>query len=203
MGDRMRVGIDVDGVLADFNTSYRNLIHQLCEIRLPEISPTYPNSWHWVKDVGVPNSVENAAWDRIKDTKEQFWANLKDIDPNVGTFLNWASWLPFNVELYFITSRVGSSAKNQTERWIMEHGWGHNLPAPTVLISSEKGMCARALKLTHYIDDKTENCADVISYSPNTVVFMPKRPWNGNVEGVSTITELKEFREVIDGVLNG
>jgi uncharacterized HAD superfamily protein len=51
------------------------------------------------------------------------------------------------------------------------------LDSVTVLISSEKGLCARALNLDYYIDDKWENCVDV-GMESNTKVYLLDRPWN-------------------------
>jgi len=77
-------------------------------------------------------------------------------------------------DVYFITSRPGIDAKIQTEDWLYNAGYPH----ATVLISSAKGLCAQALKLDVYIDDRWENCVDVATTSLKTKVFLLDRPWN-------------------------
>jgi hypothetical protein len=58
-------------------------------------------------------------------------------------------------------------------------------------------MCARALNLTHYIDDRWENVVDVRQYNPTTEVFLLTQPWNVNndavAQGVQRVSSVMEF----------
>lgn len=197
--NKLRLGIDIDGVVADFNFTFRKLVHDNTQVRLPEISLTYPDSWDYHRVAGVTSEEDNLLWEHIKNSAS-FWLNITAY-PTAPVFLEWLAWLPSEIDVYFITSRPGKTAKMQTEMWLERNGWGYDCH-PTVLISRDKGKCASALNLTHYIDDKNENCVDVLTESPKTKVFMLARPWNTAQLNIPRIDSLNVFRQVIkeDGV---
>ena len=188
---KLRVGIDVDGVLADFNTSYKKLIEKLTPLRLPDISDYYPNTWYYERAAGISKDDENRVWDAIK-SNHSFWHKLQ---PNLETFDFLQGLDDLSADIYFITSRVGDSAKYQTEQWLRHNGF---IAYPTVLISKEKGLCCKSLKLTHYIDDKNENCTAVSEQSPDTKVFMLACPWNSEQVGIPRIRSVHEFLKQVN-----
>lgn len=167
-----RIGIDVDGVLAAFNESFIPLMANFTGRNLfPE--NFVPTTWNYPQTVGYTDKEVAAVWDWIVQSPD-FWMNLGAL-PNFEVFAKWMSTLnPWTYELYFITARPGLAAKWQTEEWFYERlGM-----TPTVIISSEKGMVARALRLDFYVDDRLENTADVTVLSPTTQVFLLDQPWN-------------------------
>ncbi len=191
-----RVGIDVDGIVADFNSKYKILIESNTDIRLPDVSDYYPNTWNYDVAAGLDPVKRKELWGLIKKSAS-FWRELPPY-PETGEFLyHLENYIDGDV--YFITNRPGASAKTQTELWLDRMGFYE----PTVLISEEKGLCAKALNLTHYIDDKNENCADVLEKSPTTSTYMLARPWNQEIPGVprikSVITFLQEIGIEIEG----
>lgn len=186
----MRIGLDIDGILADFNRSYMALLVELTGE--DKFGPDYvPTTWAYPTSVGYTKENETDAWEIIKHSN--FWSIL-DAYPGVDEFL---SNLPTNHDYYFITSRPGERAKLDTEDWFMQHG----VDLPTVLISSEKGECCHALNIDLYIDDKNENVLDVLDKSPSTDVYMLGRPWNSqqsvNDFLIPRLATLTEFLEAI------
>lgn len=198
--NKLRIGIDVDGILADFNPGYKALVEATTAVRLPEISATFPDTWNYAVDAGVTPEEDKAIWKIISES-QSFWYDL-DPYPEAIPFLKRLSDFPDSVDTYFITSRPGMVSKKQTEDWLETFGYVGD-KFPTVLISSNKGDCASALRLTHYIDDRNENCWDVRDVSPTTKNFMLARPWNKVLEGVPRITDLNSFQLVLEADLNG
>lgn len=98
------------------------------------------------------------------------------------------------LDLYFVTSRVGRTAKAQTEMWLRERGIYH----PTVIVSSEKGLVARAVGATHTLDDSPKQIRQMYEESPETSVYIMARKYNRCVEGakVNSVAEFVQRLEV-------
>lgn len=171
----MRIGIDIDGVLADFNSSFiQTVIAVTGEDKFPPRPFDIP-TWHYPQYFGYSEEVmdykKGPVWAAIFENPS-FWSSLIAY-PKVPLFLLILASDTVH-DFYFITNRDGIQVKNQTERWLNAKGF----PRPTVLISGAKGLCAQALKLDVYVDDRWENCLDVKEKSPSTRVFILDRPWN-------------------------
>lgn len=196
----MVIGVDLDGVVADFNSAYINLVRRLTgrDLFPAGYHKDIIETWSYPESFGYTKEEITGVWDWIaKD--DEFWFNLKPLE-GAEEFLTWLHYeemfKPHDV--YFITSRIGYAVKSQSEEWLVQHGWGGSFD-PTVLISSEKGECCHALKIDYYIDDKNENCADVRAKSPKTTCFMLARPWNSikGIAGVWRIPDLATFQNDI------
>lgn len=186
------IGLDVDGCLADFNVAYKNLIVTRTGRDGFGIgwTPDDIRVWNYPQEqYGYSNVEIRGVWTEIK-ASPTFWNRLAPYD-DVLDFLRIVRGLSKNI--YFITNRAGETAKFQTESWLKRFS---GIDIPTVLISEAKGSCCSALKITHYIDDKTENCSDV-SYRSSAKCYMLVRPWNQPLAGVSRINSLNEFLGVI------
>lgn len=185
------VGLDVDGCLSMFNDAYASLLTAHTGIRFPKEDATWPDTWYWERKTGVTREQEAYVWDNMIIPSDRFWQRLPAY-PDTRMFLSELVDSDFCDNIYFITSRVGKNVKAQTEYWLDFNGF----PRPTVLISKEKGLCAKALKLTHYIDDKNENCVDVLAQS-HANTFMLARPWNEDQDGIPRLDTLMQFWEVL------
>ncbi len=193
----MRIGIDVDGVLADFNRSF---IERVIEVTGKDLFPPRPfdiPTWDYPQHYGYTNTECSLVWENIK-TDDSFWYQLFPYDgaPEFLSKLHGG-----HHDIYFITSRPGLNTKSQTENWLEFHHYGMDTEVysyPTVLISSDKGGCAKALKLDLYIDDRTENCLDVNHASPGTRTIMLARPWNVAQPGILRVETLDQFVAFID-----
>jgi len=187
----LRIGVDLDGVLADFASAYRSVKAQLAlegiAGALPE-APLIDTDDDGECGVGeplpgpgrglrLPRAVAgkqggdkgDSVWERICRT-ENFWSTLAPIHPAVIPRLNRLArtrrW-----DVYFITRRpetAGESVQRQTHRWLVAQGFD----TPSVLVvRGPRGTLAGALNLDFMIDDSHTGCVDVISDS-STKVFM-------------------------------
>lgn len=174
----MRIGIDVDGVLADFNTSF---IERVIAVTGKDLFPPRPfeiPTWDYPQHYGYTNKECSAVWESIKaDTS--FWFNLGAYATTADDVQRLHELNDGDNDIYFITSRPGVEAKEQTEMWLIYQGYN---AAPTVLISSEKGLCAKALKLDLYIDDRWENVKNVVETEPTCQTYLFDRPWNQHAD---------------------
>lgn len=189
----MIIGCDVDGVLADFNTAYINLMIQVAGRDNFPPRPFDITCWAYPEDLyGYSKKEVSAAWKEISKSKD-FWFQLSPL-PGAEEFL--VDLYTLNQDVYFLTSRVGDQVKFQTECWLMVHGFP---TFPTVLITTHKGDACRILGIDFYIDDKTENCQDVLDKSLYTEGYMLRQPWNREVEDVPILGTVNEFYGIVSG----
>jgi hypothetical protein len=92
---------------------------------------------------------------------ENFWESLSEIEPGaVGRLASLASRRRW--EVMFLTRRpngAGATAQVQTQRWLEAKGF----PLPSVyVVQHSRGRIAAALGLDFVIDDRPENCLDVV-----------------------------------------
>jgi 5'(3')-deoxyribonucleotidase len=189
----MRIGIDVDGVLADFNSSFINRVTSTTGRDLFPPRPFDIPCWDYPEYYGYTREETSQVWETIKSDRF-FWQNLPTYPTTLyDLFTLAARFEGHDDDLYFITSRPGIRAKRQTENWL-EARWPARTVAPlTVLISSRKGDCARALNLDVYVDDRIENVVDVVGTGTRT--FLYSHPWNltCSCRDITRITSLAQM----------
>lgn len=187
------IGVDVDGVLANFFKAYEDLIIDVSGVdkfgdsRYPHV---FPRVWNWPESYGYNKETMNQVWDEIKFS-ESFWLNMEPL-PGAEGFLNKLSQTDH--EVYFITDRPGIETQLQTTAWLEEHGY----PLPSVIISRKgKGAVCDALSINYYIDDKVENIEDVNWKSAHTKAFLLYYPYNNHFEYPFRINSLVSFMEAL------
>jgi 5'(3')-deoxyribonucleotidase len=197
---QLRIGCDMDGVLADFNNAYRQrLIDITGRTLIPE--GFQPPTWYYATDhYGYTKAEDDATWKSIT-SDPHFWVDLNAY-PKAKDFLRELNGHK-DADLYFITTRPGLNVKRQSEWWLHPY-----VTHPTVLIAKNaesKGLIAAGLQLTHFIDDRPENCLAVKVHSPSTEVFLLDYPYNewwdedddAFIPGILRIDSLDYFAEVI------
>lgn len=155
---RVRVGIDIDGVLAGFVPAARIVLKDMLNGRPDDA--LVQKSWSF-ESLGITKQEENAMWRRIDETKN-WWTTLPR-EP--GTTLLKAVCDTCNV--VFVTNRkdgnVGWPIEEQSQEWLKREFHINN---PTVLIMDEKGPLLKGLKLDYFIDDRPRNVEDACTYAP-------------------------------------
>lgn len=191
----MRIGCDIDGVLADFNTAFIDLIKRQTGIQFPRPSSTYPDTWNYHRPL-VAKFQEDALWEHIKTTG--FWGQLHAL-PGAVEALTMLDKVRRDHDIYFITSRPGNRAKWLSEQWLSWHGFFQ----ATVLIADEKGPVAKGLMLDIFVDDKPENIVDVAEARKKTRCYLINRPYNQMLQSLNQqITRVDTLNQVIDLELN-
>lgn len=210
----MRIGFDVDGVLANFIPAYQALAVSVAgEDKFLPGDNVDPPCWDWPEYRGYSKEVIREVWSHIKRS-ETFWLNLGTM-PDVKTLALLISSLERNHEVYYVTSRVGNGVKRQSELWLWQHLDYNSImgaaASPTVLISSAKGAICKALKLDMYVDDNFDNVQNCAEESPLTRTYLLNRRYNNplTAEGMKFPGPLSELvirvgglGEVFDAEIN-
>lgn len=172
----MKIGFDIDGVLASFESGLeRVMVESTGKNLFPTHGPGGPPVWDWPVHFGYTEGEVATGFESLRNDPD-FWATLPEL-PGAHALRSRAEALLAH-DVYFITDRAGIKAKTQTEDWLLLHTGMFN---PTVLISRHKGQCAKALGLDCYIDDRPENVRDVALQS-DARVYLLRRNYNAQAD---------------------
>jgi hypothetical protein len=162
----IRVGFDVDGVIANFNKTFRDTAARI-EGGAGSHNRSDPAGRALAAD------AMKRVWDHISRTS-QWWLELEAYEPEQIQRLYRTSrerrW-----EVYFMTTRpssAGETTQFQTQWWLECNGF----PLPSVLtVPGSRGDAANALKLDIAVDDRLTNCVDIIAASRAKAVLLLRR----------------------------
>lgn len=174
----LRLGLDMDGLFSDFNTSFaKQLVSTVGKDLIPQ--PFTPISYNWYKDFGYLKSEIDATWADV-DRDPLWWYHLAAYDHHAcRVFMTTLSELHSQGKVipYFLTTRHSPSAHWQTTQWLADRG----LTVPHVVITANqesKGLICRALELTVMVDDFPSNLDAVKAHSPATKTYLVEQPYN-------------------------
>ena len=172
----LRIGVDLDGVLADMESElvrqaeglFGEPMTRLLQERAKGQEPATDNEPPEGTAEIVPRVVklqmtsrqERRLWRHV-GLIEGFWESLAELEPGViarlGALAAERRW-----EVIFLTKRpdtAGATAQVQTQRWLEARGF----PLPSVfVVQGSRGRIAAALDLHIVVDDRPENCLDVV-----------------------------------------
>ena len=189
----MRIAFDLDGVLADLHSAFAETALRLfpeldtTALKSSEIGSSPPVDEAADSIVAKPKTTTNlpltsrqtdAVWDSLSGTTD-FWETLSEIEPGtIRTIAKLADdrrW-----EMLFITSRpksAGRTVQRQSQRWLQKMGF----PMPSLyVVHGSRGLIAKALQIDVVVDDRPENCLDVVLESQAGAILV----WRGQKEAV-------------------
>ena len=142
-------------------------------------------------------------WERVAKI-ENFWTTLREIEPgSVAKLAEMRKTRRF--EVIFLTQRPdteGDITQLQTQRWLEAHGF--ELPSVFVLQGS-RGKAAAAFGLDVVLDDRPENCLEVVTESKaKSLLIWRDRPEDvppGTTRlGIETVFSIGEAFQRIDAL---
>lgn len=182
----LRIGFDVDGVLADFATAFRDVEARLfgasapVAAEAPEVEAQHDDDEaRRPATAAAPVSRESrrrcdAIWKEIGDTPD-FWLTLGPLEPGVVRRIH-DLMLRHHWEVSFLTQRpatAGQTVQRQTQQWL--HGQGFDVPS-VVAITDSRGAAARALRLDFLVLDSPQHCLEVVSRSRARPILIAPGP---------------------------
>jgi hypothetical protein len=202
----MRIGCDLDGVLADLHRAFaaaalRRYPHlDATVVAAPEVGASPPpNEDGENAETGEgadrsevpapPPGVDGRALPLSRSQLDQtwtdlcattdFWETLHEIESGaIARLATLAETLRWDV--IFLTSRprsAGSTVQRQSQRWLETKGFR----SPSLfVVQGSRGKIAEALALDVVIDDRAESCLDVVLESKARAILI----WRGTAASV-------------------
>jgi phosphoglycolate phosphatase-like HAD superfamily hydrolase len=191
----LRIAFDLDGVLADMESELvrqserlfgepmtRRLQQRAAEAGVPppaDAAPApaesdpIPGAAPPITQLNMTSRQERRLWRHV-ESMENFWEGLSELEPGVirrlAALASERRW-----EIIFLTKRpetAGATAQVQTQRWLESKGF--TLPSVFV-VQRSRGRIAAALGLDIVVDDRPENCLDVVVDSKARAILV----WRG------------------------
>ena len=179
MSSRLRVGLDVDGVLFPWEETARQCIFNEYGISLPQ-------STHWddIKNA-VSVSVWKWLWDETGGLKRAFSNGLPFPDC-------WGAVVKMSMmaDIVIITSTPRGALWDRLawlERW--------DFPVHEIHVTMQKKSTVPRCDV--YIDDASHNIEDLRQIKDSTVILWD-RPWNQEVEVGGNVVRCKDWDSVIN-----
>src|SRR5918994_7456962 len=159
----LRLGIDVDGVLADFRTAFHTLATSELGSRSGDIEAEL-----------TKGDIERL-WKAVARAAN-WWVDLPPYEPEQIARLYELSrkgrW-----EVFFLTSRPpsgGDTVQLQTQVWLERFGF--YMPSVLTAPAGARGELARSLRIDLIVDDHLVNCMEIVGASNAKVLHMARGP---------------------------
>jgi hypothetical protein len=191
----LRVGLDIDGVVADFRTAFLDVAAEVLgrdAIRKP--SSPLPDF-----DAVSPADAKRV-WKVIAETPN-WWLGVPSYEqPQIARLYQLAR--RFRWEVSFLTSRIpsaGDSVQFQSQAWL--EACGFYLPA-VVTVPGSRGEMANALRLDVVVDDQFLNCLEVVGASQTKAILILRMPdasleQQASERGIGVVRRLEDVVELL------
>ena len=199
----MKLGIDIDGCLANFNSAYIDALIAVGGNKFPEnckTDPTFPPVWDYDKQFGYTPEDTNKVWKRDIAKNTKFWLDLETLEHARETVKQLNRISRAGDDVYFLTTRMGIKAKQQTEDWLAALG----MHTPTVLLTPHKLPVIIGLEIGFFIDDRLTTVQGVVkgikggSLPKGFKLFLRDAPYNVELNpdpGYIRVASVKEALE--------
>jgi hypothetical protein len=204
----LRIAFDLDGVLADMESElvrqaeivFGEAMTRKLENRAEEAPLDVPTRRPTDMTAAERQEVAESSGDNVPpliklnmttrqqrklwrhvESIENFWERLEELEPGIIARLA-AVAMDRRWEIIFLTKRpesAGATAQVQSQRWLESKGF--TLPSVYV-VQGSRGRIAAALGLDIVVDDRPENCLDVVVDSKARAILV----WRDDEKRVPT-----------------
>jgi hypothetical protein len=201
----LRVAFDLDGVLADMDGELARQAGALFG-RAESVSRSddkQPGGVAPPINLKLSARRQHRLWQHVASI-ENFWVALHEIEPGaIARLAEIAAQRRW--EVIFLTRRpesAGETAQRQTQRWLEAKGF----PLPSVfVVQGSRGRIASALALDVVVDDRLENCLDVVADSKARAILVwrdaeEQLPDTAKRLGIGVVRSVSECLEILTDV---
>jgi uncharacterized HAD superfamily protein len=196
-----RIGLDLDGVFADFNTTFAATLANVSgRALIPE--PWTPTVWDWPQAHGYTAKEIAAAWHAVDD--DPLWWSTLTPYPQATTILQALNQLlrAQRIAATFLIARPSPTAHWQSVDWLRRYG----IDWPQVCITKHtisKGLLAKGLHLDLLVDDSVDNLLSAAELKPGILLALKTMPYNARpairrpLEALSGVTVCDTLGDVL------
>lgn len=182
----MRLGIDLDGVVADFNAGWMGLHGAEFGSRL---TPDMVTSWDGLHDLGGFDDMAGFwKWARGDGHRPSIFRHLT---PYPGAIESLHDLVARGHRIVVVTTKP-RWARADTLHWLVDH----DVPSDEVHIVNRKHEVACDV----YLDDAPHVLGGLVRHRPTAVVCRFVRPWNDPIAGAIDVHSWDDFQDVVDGL---
>ena len=181
----MRLGIDLDGVVANFTQGWMDFYNREFGATL-----TFDDSRRWNDLVDLThfkNIGEFWSWSSDLDGHSIFW----HLEPFPGAVEAVRSLVDAGHQIVIVTTKP-SFATQDTHEWVERH----RIPAAELHIF--EGNDKWTVPCDVYLDDGPHVLPGLLLHRPKATVCRFVRPWNWPLDGAVDVVDFDQFREVVD-----
>jgi hypothetical protein len=216
----LRVAFDLDGTIADMfgvlKKEAEKLFGGLVRNRRTGTAPLEAEPGAALAETSTSLSRLNLderqrvrLWEHVESIPN-FWTTLPEIEPGIVRRIAAAA-VDRRWEVIFLTTRpgvAGETTQRQSQLWLEAHGFQW----PSVfVVQRSRGRIADALALDALVDDRTENCLDIVAESKAHAILVHKgadkpevaRARRHGVHVVHSISGAVDLLLKIDGAKSG
>jgi 5'(3')-deoxyribonucleotidase len=180
----MRLGIDLDGVVCDFNAGWMRL--HMAEFGT-ELKPEMVVAWDNLHELGGFNDMP-AFWKWAQGTEERP-SIFRHLEPYPGAIETMHELRAAGHRVVILTAKPRWAIPD-TLRWIADH----ELPTEEIHVRYRK----YRVECDVYLDDSPIVLPDLVRHRPEMEICRMIRPWNRPVPGTTDIADWTEFREFVE-----
>jgi hypothetical protein len=180
----MRLGIDLDGVVCDFNAGWMRL--HMAEFG-SKLEPEMVDSWDNLHLLGgFADMPAFWKWARANEDRPSIFRHLEPYPDAIETL---CAMRDHGHRVVILTAKPRWAIPD-TLRWIADH----ELPTEEIHIRYRK----YRVECDIYLDDSPIVLPDLVRHRPGAAVCRMIRPWNDPVDGAVDIHDWRTFREFVE-----
>jgi 5'(3')-deoxyribonucleotidase len=179
----VRLGIDLDGVVADFNAGWIRLHRDEFG---SDLHPEMVTTWDGLHELGGFADMRAFwRWARGTSDRPSIFRHL-DVYPDALDTLHALD--AAGHEIVIVTTKP-RWARIDTLRWLADH----ELPTAEVHMTDHK----HRVGCDVYLDDSPYVLPDLVRHRPDALVCRFVRPWNHPVAGAADVHDWRDFHRLV------
>jgi len=180
----MRIGIDMDGVMCDFNAGWMRL-H--ADEFGSELHPEMVTGWNGLHELaGFADMEAFWRWAQGRDDRPSIFRHL---EPFPGALETMTAFAAAGHQLVVLTAKPDWAIPD-TLGWLADHA----VPTREIHIRYDK----HAIDCDVYLDDAPNVLADLVRHRPDALILRMVQPWNRPVSRTVDVRDWPSVAAAVD-----